>query len=102
RCRDNLKLSHRLQTSVGRQSEHEARYSVHLRLGSPIATYEQETRAPVHQRQDRGVSTVRGHRLHRDIKSFAERLTAIVQPQLRPDLSRAQFETSLPCAFVHF
>ena len=54
---------------------------------------------PVHQRQDRGVSTVRGHRLHRDIKSFAERLIAIVQPQLRPDLSRAQFKTSLPCAF---
>jgi hypothetical protein len=30
--------------------------------------------AEVYQRQDRGVSTVRRYRLHRDIKSVAERL----------------------------
>ena len=35
-------------------------------------------------------STARGYRLHRDIKSFANRLIAIVQPQLWSNLSRAQ------------
>jgi hypothetical protein len=58
-----------------------------------------ETGTPVRQRQDHGVSTVGGHRLHRDIKSFAKRLIAIVQPQLRSDLSRAQLKTSFPGAF---
>jgi hypothetical protein len=38
-----------------------------------------------------------GHRLHRDIESFAKRLIAIVQPQLRSDLRRAE-----PGALVHF
>ena len=45
RCRDSLRTSQSLQTSFGRQSEHEARYSVHHRLGAPIATYEHETGA---------------------------------------------------------
>ena len=63
--------------------------------------HELETAAEVHQRQDRGVSTVRGYRLHRDIKSLAKRLIAIVQPQLRSDLSRAQLKANLLCAFVH-
>jgi hypothetical protein len=44
---------------------------------------------------------VTANRLHRDIKSFAKRLIAIVQPQLRSDLSRAQLKTSLPGALVH-
>jgi len=35
------------------------------------------------------------------MEDFAERLIAIVQPQLRPYLSRAQLKTNLPCAFVH-
>jgi hypothetical protein len=43
-------------------------------LPSPITSYERETAAEVYQRQDRGVSTVRRYRLHRDIKSVAERL----------------------------
>src|SRR5215831_7274584 len=98
----HLRAALSLQTVASRQSEHEARYSVDRRLGSPIAAYEYETGPPVCQRQDRGVSTVRGHRLHRDIKSFAERLIAISQPQLRADLSRAQLKTSSPCAFIHF
>jgi len=54
----------------------------------PIYTHERETAAEVHQRQARGVSTVRGYRLLRDVKSLAKRLI-LVQPQLRSDLSRA-------------
>src|SRR5215831_3711341 len=97
----HLRAALSLQTVASRQSEHEARYSVDRRLGSPIAAYEYETGPPVRQRQDRGVSTVRGHRLHRDIKRFAEWLVAILQPQLYADLSRAQLKTNSPCAFVH-
>jgi hypothetical protein len=41
------------------------------------------------------------YRLHRDIKSFAERLIAIVQPQLRAYLSRAQPKANVPSAFVY-
>ena len=66
----------------------------------PIYTHERETAAEVHQRQARGVSTVRGYRLLRDVKSLAKRLI-LVQPQLRSDLSRAQLKTNLPCAFVY-
>src|SRR5262249_26164344 len=96
-----LRAALSLQTFAARQSEHEARYSVDRRLGSPIAAYEYETAPPIPQRQDRGVSTVRGDRRHRDIKRFAEWLIAILQPQLYADLSRAQLKTNSPCAFVH-
>jgi hypothetical protein len=90
-----------LQTSVGRQSEHEAPCPRHHKLGSPITTYESETGAEVYQRQDRRLPAVCGYRLHRDVKSVSERLIAIVQPQLRCDLSRAQLKANLPCAFIH-
>jgi hypothetical protein len=50
----------------------------------------------------RGLATVGGHRLHRDIESFAKRLIAMVQPQLRSDLRGAQIKTGLPGALVHF
>src|SRR5262249_5605705 len=101
RCRDNLRLSHGLQKFVGRQSEHEAKCRGHHELGSPIATYEQETAGgEVCQRQDRGFSIVCGYWLHGDMKCFAKRLIAIVQPQLQSDLCSAQLKTHLPCAFV--
>jgi hypothetical protein len=55
-------------------------------IGSPIAAYEYETAGgEIRERQDRGLSIVRGYRLHRDVKGFAERLIAIFQPQLRSD-----------------
>src|SRR5215471_17299758 len=96
-----LVLTSSLQTSVGRQSEHEAPRPRHHKLGSPITTYESETGAEVYQRQDRRLPAVCGYRLHRDVKSVSERLIAIVQPQLRCDLSRAQLKANLPCAFIH-
>jgi hypothetical protein len=46
--------------------------------------------------RDRGT----GYRLHRDMKGFAKRLIAIVEPQLQSDLSRAQLKSRLPWAFV--
>jgi hypothetical protein len=74
---------------------------MHHRLGSPITAYEQETAAPVRQRQDRGVSPICGYRLHRDVEGFATGLIVIGQPQLRPGLSRAQLKAKLPGAVVH-
>ena len=96
----SLGTSSSLQTSIGGKGKHEATCSGHHRVGSPIATYERETAAEVHQRQDREVPAVRPYRLHRDFKSFAERLIAIIKPQPRSNLSRAQLDTDLPCTSV--
>jgi hypothetical protein len=63
--------------------------------GRRFTPHELETAAEVHQRQDRGVSTVRGYRLHRDInKRLAKRLIAIV-PAVRPHQGTAQGQLAL-------
>ena len=46
-------------------------------------------------------STVGVYRLHRDNERFAEWLIAIIQPQLRSHLCRAQHQTKLSCTVVN-
>src|SRR5262245_44439601 len=91
----------RFQRQLERKGEYEAKIPGHHELGSPVTTHERKTAAEVHQRQDRGLSTVGRHRLHRDIDGFAEGLIAIVQSQLGSDLGRAERKTELLCPLVN-
>jgi hypothetical protein len=61
---------------------------------SSVAADECKTAAEVHQRKDRGLSAVRGDRLHGDVERFPQRLVAIIEPQPRSDLGWAQLETN--------
>src|SRR5215831_17957359 len=103
RCRDNLRLSHRLQTFVGRQSEHEAKCRGHYELGSSIATYEQETAGgEVRQRQDRGFSLVSLENLRITVTLGAAlgcRLASTRCPIAEPAVGRASLTPILLAAY---
>src|SRR5262245_37978443 len=90
------------QRSLAWKSEYEAKIPGHSELGSTVAPHERKTVTEVHQRQDRRVSIVGFHRLHRDSERFAPRLVPIIQSQLRSHFARAQRQTKLRCTTVNF